>query len=136
MCMCNKAVVYRFVDEVMNAGHTEILGELVDADHVLHNLDGDLYGPEGVRIAVTELRTGFPDLQMVVNDMVAEGDWVVRRFVLKGTHTGPYLGMPGSGRTVEVQGVGLDRVNDGRMVESWISLDAFGLARQLGYAEP
>lgn len=132
-CANNKAVVVRFIREVLNKGDVTALGELVAADHVLHSLQGDLYGPEGVRIAVMEYRTGFPDLAVDVEEIMADGDWVARRFTFRGTHTGPFLGMPGSGRCIAVQGIGIDRFADGSLAESWVSLDAVGMLRQMGW---
>ena len=128
----NKAVVLRFVEEVVNRGDTRLLADLVAAQHVRHAPDGDLYGSEGVRIDVAEWRSGFPDLRLEVEDQVAEGDRVASRFVLRGTHHGPFLGVAPTGRPVAVAGVSIDRLAGGRLAESWISLDALGLLRQIG----
>ncbi len=128
----NKAVVLRFVDGVVNRGETKLLADLVAPDHVRHAPDGDLYGREGVRIDVAEWRSGFPDLRLEVADQVAEGDRVATRFLLRGTHGGPFLGVAPTGRPVAVSGVSIDRLAGGRLIESWLSLDALGLLRQVG----
>ena len=128
----NKAVVLRFVEGVVNQGDTKLLADLVAPDHVRHAPDGDLYGPEGVRIDVAEWRSGFPDLRLEVADQVAEGDRVASRFLLRGTHGGPFLGAAPTGRPVAVAGVSIDRLAEGRLIESWLSLDALGLLRQAG----
>ena len=128
----NKAVVLRFVEGVVNRGETGLLAELVAARHVRHAPDGDLYGREGVRIDVAEWRTGFPDLRLEVADQVAERDQVASRFVLRGTHDGPFLGVAPTGRPVAVAGISIDRLAGGRLAESWFSLDAHGLLRQIG----
>ena len=132
MSRINKALTRRFVEEVVNRGSTAVLAELVAPDHVRHAPDGDLYGPEGVRIDLAEWRAGFPDLEIAVADLIAEGDRVVSRFVLRGTHAAPFLGVPATGRAVEVAGVGIDRIDDGQLAESWLSFDGLGLLRQLG----
>ena len=131
MSMANKVLVHRFVEEVINRGNARLLSELVGPDHVRHAPDGDLYGPEGVRADLGEWRTGFPDAVVALEDLIAEGDKVVSRFVIRGTHAGPALGVPATGRRVAVAGVAIDRVRDGRLVESWISLNTLGLLRQL-----
>ena len=128
----NGALVRRFVEEVVNRGDTRLLADLVAARHVRHAPDGDLYGREGVRIDVAEWRSGFPDLRLEVEDQVAEGDRVASRFRLRGTHDGPFLGVAPTGRPVAVAGVSIDRLAGGRLVESWLSLDALGLLRQVG----
>jgi predicted ester cyclase len=132
MSLANKALVHRFVEEVINRGNTRLLADLVDPAHVLHAPDGDLYGLDGVRADLAEWRVGFPDVALTVEDVIAEGDKVVSRFVLRGTHAGPALGVPPTGQRVAVGGVAIERVRDGRLVESWVSLDTLRLLRQLG----
>ena len=127
----NEALVRRFLDEVVNGGDARLLAELVATDHVRHAPDGDLYGPEGVRIDLAEYRSGFPDLHVTVEDLVAAGDRVASRFVLRGSHAGPFLGLAPTGRAVAVAGVCIDRVAGGRLAESWVALDGLGLLRQL-----
>ena len=122
----------RFVDGVVNRGDTELRVDLVAPDHVRHAPDGDFYGREGVRIDVAEWRSGFPDLRLEVADQVAEEDRVASRFVLRGTHGGPFLDVAATGRPVAVAGVSIDRLAGGRLIESWLSLDALGLLRQIG----
>src|SRR5215211_498515 len=128
----NEAVVRRLIEEVLNRGQTGLLAELVAADHVGHDPLGDHYGPEGMRIAVAEYRAAFPDLRVTVDDLVKEGDKVVHRFSLRGTHAGPFLGIPPTGRVVTAAGIAIDRVAGGKVTESWVSLDALNLLRQLG----
>ena len=128
----NKALVRRFLEEVVNRGNTTLLADLVTVDHVRHAPDGDLYGLEGIRIDVAGWRTGFPDLRLVVEDLIAEGERVAYRYRLYGTHAGPFLALPATGRPVAVSVLGVDRVVGGRLAESWVCFDAIGLLRQLG----
>ena len=128
----NKALVRRFLDEVVNGGDARLLADLVAVDHVRHAPDGDLYGTDGVRIDLAEWRTGFPDLNLALEDLLATRDRVVSRFVLRGTHAGPFLGLAPTGRTVAVTGVEIDRIVGGQIVESWVALDGLGLLRQIG----
>ena len=82
----NEAIVCQLIEEVLNGGQTDLLAELVAADHVGHDPLGDHYGREGLRIVVAEYRAAFPDLQLIVEDLVAEGDKVVTRIRVTGTH--------------------------------------------------
>lgn len=132
IAIANKLLVRRFFEEVINRGDTRLLTELVAADHIRHAGDGDLYGTEGVRIDLAEWRAGFPDLQIKIEDLAAEGDRVASRFVLQGTHTGPFLGLPPTGQGVTATGVAIDRVASGRLAECWVILDSLGLLRQIG----
>ncbi|MDP9368757.1 MAG: ester cyclase [Chloroflexota bacterium] len=132
MSRSNKELVCHFLEEVVNRGNTKLLPELVALDHVRHAPDGDLYGPEGMRIELHEWRLGFPDLELAIEDLIEEGDRVVSRFVLRGTHRGVFLATPATGQRVEVVGIGVDRIQQGRLAESWVSFDGLGLLRQLG----
>jgi steroid delta-isomerase-like uncharacterized protein len=130
----NEAVVCRLIEEVLNGGQIDLLAELVASDHVGHDPLGDHYGREGLRIVVTEYRVAFPDLCVTVEDLVSEGDRVVHRFTLRGTHAGQFMGIPPTERVVTAAGIAIDRFADGKVAESWVSLDALNLLRQLGAA--
>ena len=132
MASAHEAIIRRLVDEVINAGNTDLLADLVAADHVGHDLLGDLYGPEGVRIGIAEWRAAFPDLRVTIEDLFSHDDRAAWRFTLVGTHAGPFMGIPATGRRVRVSGIRIDRFAAGRLVESWVGLDALGLLRQLG----
>ena len=128
-----KQVIRRFVDEVLNAHNLGALDELVTEDFVEQlPFPGQGPGREGLRYAVGIFHTAFPDLHWVIEEQVAEGDTVVTRFTMTGTHGGPFLGIPATGKTVNVWGVVLDVVRDGWFVESRIIMDTMTLMRQLG----
>ncbi len=127
----NKRVVTTLMREVIGGGSTELLATIVAEEHVHHSTLGDYYGPEGLRIDVETWRRAFPDLAVVITDLVAIEDCVVRRFVLRGTHGGPVLGIGATGAAVEIRGMAMDRLADERLVESWVLLDLYGLTRQL-----
>jgi predicted ester cyclase len=78
------------------------------------------------------IRAGLPDLRRVVHRQVAEGDLVVSHFTDRGTHQGPLMGLPPSGRTIAVDGINIARVQNGRITELWHVEDLMGLMRQLG----
>jgi predicted ester cyclase len=128
----HEAIIRRLVDEVINAGNTDLLADLVAADHVGHDLLGDLYGAEGVRIGIAEWRVAFPDLRVTIEDLFAYADRAAWRFSLVGTHAGPFMGIPATRRPVRAAGIRIDRFTAGRLVESWVGLDTLGLLRQLG----
>jgi predicted ester cyclase len=86
---------------------------------------------------VAQYLAAFSHTQSVVEDQVAEGDRVVVRLTFTGTHTGPWMGLPPTGKPVTVKGMALYRLQDGKIVEQWTIGDTFGLLRQLGaVAEP
>jgi predicted ester cyclase len=125
----NAAVVRAFVDEIVNKGRLDLVDEWVTADHISHCPDGDLFGPAGVRLDLIELRAAFPDLRMETADILADADRVARRFLLHGTHTTSFLGLPPSGHRVTVSGMAINRLIDHRLAESWITYDIRHLLR-------
>ena len=123
----HKEIVRRFVEEVVNRGRTDLIHDLIAADYVVHCPDGDLYGPLGARLNLEELQIAFPDLHMELIDLVGEGDLVARRFVVRGVHLGPFLGLEPTDEDVAIPGIALDRIANGRIAESWIAFNTLGL---------
>lgn len=128
----NKAIVRRSYDEVMNQGNLEVVDELVSADFVAHATSHDIRGPVEMKRYVQELRAAFPDLKITVEDQVAERDKVVSRWSATGTHSGPYQGIPATGKRGTMSGVDIDYVVDGKVVECWTLADNLSLLQQLG----
>ena len=129
----NKAVVRRFADEVWNRGDLAVLDDLVTRD-VTRN--GQPVGIDGLRGLVTTIRAGLPDLQGQIVDPIAEGDKVVWRYVTRGTHQGPLLGVPATGKGVEFTGTATLRLADGQIAEIWDNADALALLQQIGAVPP
>jgi steroid delta-isomerase-like uncharacterized protein len=129
----NKEVIRAFIQDVLNQGRLERTDDLVKEDFVeLDPLPGQQQGREGLKAIIHVLRTAFPDMHWVVKEMVAEGEKVVTRFVWTGTHRGAFLSIPATGRSVEVKGVVIDRLEDGKMADSRILMDTMSLMQQLG----
>lgn len=136
MSEANKDVVRRFIDEVWNDGNLEAIDEVIAESHVDHDPAnaGAPGGREGVRAFVETYRTAFPDSHIELGEMIAEGDLVAAPWRATGTHSGELMGIPASGKPIEVTGIGIDRVVDGKIVESWANWDALGLMGQIGAA--
>lgn len=129
----NKRFMQRFVEETINRKNLDAIDEMVVEDFVEHvPFPGQGPGREGLRQAISGMLSAFPDLRWTVDEQIAEGDTVVTRFTMTGTHRGDFLGIPPSGRTFETWGVVIDVLRDGRFAESRILLDSAGLMAQLG----
>lgn len=129
----NKALMRRFYEEFWCRGNADAVDELVSPAYVDHQLpSGWPKGPDGLKMLVREWRTGFPDMSETIDDMIAEGDRVVGRFTLTGTHRGPFFGIEPTGRRLEITGIDIVRFEDGRIAEWWYSEDTLGILRQLG----
>ena len=129
----NRAVVQRFLEEVINEGRLEQADEIVAEDFVeLDPLPGQRQGREGLKEVIGMLRAAFPDMHWVVEEMIAEGEQVVTRFTWTGTQQGTFMGIPATGRNVVVKGVVIDRIVGGMMTDSRILMDTIGMMQQLG----
>lgn len=128
----NKALMRRWYEEFWCKGNEAAVDELVAPNFVDHQRpEGWPAGREGLKALVREWRTGFPDMRETVEDLLAEGDRVAGRFTLRGTHRGPFLGLAPTGKRIEITGMDIVRIRDGRIVEFWYNEDTLGLFRQL-----
>ncbi|KAB8141856.1 ester cyclase [Chloroflexia bacterium SDU3-3] len=129
----NKAAVVRFNKEVIEGGSRASFEELMDPRFVNRSAaPGAPDGPESMWGFFTNvLRPAFPDLVVEIHDQIAEGDKVVTRKSIIGTHQGPFLGIAATGRRVTINITDIVRVVDGRYYEHWGSADLFGVQAQL-----
>lgn len=129
----NKQVVRRFVDEYQTAANEQSFAELLHPEVVDRSRPpGIAEGAEGVRQQFEAFRAAFPDFHAVIHDQIAEGDKVVTRKVFHGTHRGELVGIPPTGREVQIEVIDIVRVEDGQIVEHWNVVDRLGLLQQLG----
>ena len=129
----NKALIRRWF-AAMDAGNLEIITELLPDDYIDHNppLPDLPAGREGVLQAVNALRSAFPDAVHTIEDQMAEGDKVMTRVRVRGTFQGEILGFGPTGKVVEVRGIAVHRIADGRLVEHWAHMDMVGFMEQIG----
>ncbi len=133
----NKALVRRWYDEFWCKGNADAADELVDPDFVDREaLPGSQPGIAGLKEFVRAWRRAFPDMHEDLELLVAEGDWVVGRFRITGTHDGEFFGVPATGRRFTITGIDMLRIRDGKIVEFRYNEDTLGLFRQLGVAPP
>ena len=129
----NKALVRRIYGAWSKPSNATRIEELYAADYVFH---GTGVFPDmdraGLKELATTAATAFPDLHYTVEDLIAEGDKVVWRPTLRGTHQGDFMGIPPTGKQVSFTGIEIDRIEDDRFVEAWFNEDHLGLMQQLG----
>ncbi len=130
----NKAIIRRLVEEVWNQGKLEVLDEILSPDHDHRDVStpGLRGGREGEKSLVTTYRSAFPDMRLTIEDLIAEGDEVVHRWTVRGTHRGELMGIPPTGKQVTVTGTSVDRIQNGRIMASWVNWDALGMLEQFG----
>ena len=127
----SKAMLRRFFDRCVNQNDLSVLPELVGADYVNHDLPLPP-GTEGMRAMIGMFRAAFPDLNVTLEDVFADGDIVGSRGYFTGTHRGEFQGVPATGKTVRVPFMDLWRVANGKLTENWVRMDLLGLMQQLG----
>jgi len=126
----NKALARHSWESVENP---DSLDEVYTPDVVWHNPEGDIQSIEQAKQFVAMFKTAFPDMSATVEDVVAEGDKVVTRVTIRGTHQGEVEEFgPPTGRQVETQGITIHRIDGGKIVEEWNSWDNMSLMQQLG----
>jgi steroid delta-isomerase-like uncharacterized protein len=130
----NKAVMRRYFEGAWEQGNLELLDELLAPDYVNHDpaTPDTPAGPEGVKGVVSMFRSGIPDLKVVIEDMIAEGDKVATRYTLEGTHEGELFGVPPTGQRLSIKSMTVERVSEGKIRDHWRVTDSLEMMQQLG----
>ena len=133
----SKAIMRQFW-AVWEEGNIGLLDELLAPEYINHTLAApDLPpGPEGVKEVVSMFHSAMPDLRVVIEDMIAEGEKVATRYALEGTHRGHLFGAAPTGKRLSIKSITLERVSDGKIKEHWRNTDEVGMMRQLGVMPP
>lgn len=128
----NKAVARRLVEGILNEWDAAKVDEAFADDFVNHQGGlGATGGREELKQFMGAMIAAFPDARFKIKHLVAEGDLVSIHLTLQGTHSGEFQGIAATGRSIEIAGMGLIRIANGRVVERWNVMDVAGLTRQL-----
>ena len=132
----HKALLRRWFEEVWNKGRADAIAEMMAEDAVAHGLSDDvakpLRGPKGFLPFHAQFREAFPNIEVVVEDQIGEGDKVATRCSVRGKHTGDSLGFAATELAVEFTGITIVRIKDGKIVEAWNDFDFMRMYKQLG----
>ena len=123
----NVADVRAFIERMWNQGDITAFDELISPQFV--------GGRERFKAMILGFRSAFPDLKLAVHDIFGADDKVVSRWTITGTHRGPFLGIAPTANHVSIDGIAIDRFDDGMRIEGWAQFDKLGLLRQLGVAD-
>lgn len=132
----NKQVVQRWFEEVWNKGRAAAIDELFAEDGIAHGLADEsgapLLGPAAFKEFHQKFRGAFPDIVVTIEDAVAEGDMVAARCSVRAVHAGDDLGFAATQKPMEITGMTMVRIRDGKIVEGWNNFDFMSMFRQLG----
>ncbi len=132
MSEANKAVVRRWAEEGFNKGNIDLLDELCAPNYVWHLGGREVRGLAATKELMGMYLRAFPGMQCSVEDQVAEGDRVVTRWTMRGTHKGDLEGIAATGKAVTLTGIAVARVEGGKVVEEWENFDELAMMQQIG----
>ena len=131
----NKEIIRKIFEDGMNNRNLSVFEEYVSPQYVNHGIPGHQPGVEGFKEIINQFTEAFPDMKITQDEIIADGDSVATRGSWTGTNKGSFMGMPATGKQVNVQYMDFWKLKDGKCVENWVQMDTAGLMQQLG-AQP
>lgn len=128
----NKSLVRRGFEQGMNKRNLNVFDEILAPSYVNHDMPTPQPGPAGMKQVLAMFTGAFPDMQITISAVLGEGDAVATRGSWKGTHRGEFMGIPATGKAVDVKFMDMWRFENGKAVENWVQMDMLGLMQQLG----
>ena len=134
----NKAVVQRFIDEFVNDKNVHLVDDLFTEDYTRHDPASpeSESGPGPWVESMKDLNQAFPDGEVHIGELIADGDLVAFEGTMTGTHQGTFRGIEPTDTSIEIQGNAMHRVRDGQIAETWATWDFLGLLTQIDAVEP
>lgn len=128
-----KVAARRWMEKGFNAQNLDEFDRYFSPTLVNHELPPNMPpGREGTKMLASMFFSAYPNIQVTIEDLVAEGDKLVARWSARGTHQGELMGIPPTGKEVTITGIAIDRFEDGKSVEHWEIFDQLGMMQQLG----
>lgn len=129
-----KGMMVKFYDEVMNQNKLDQAEKYIAANGIEHDpmMSNSPSIIENVKDVMTAMHVGFPDLRYKVEDMILDGDRIAVRYHMTGTHKGKFMGIDPTGKPIDIHGVDVMRISNGKVVEHWTYMDSMIMLQQLG----
>jgi len=121
--------------ETFNEGNLALVEDVIDPNYVLHHcgFPEDLVGIEAFEGFVTENRTAFPDFRLTHDQIIAKDDKIASLWTVTGTHTGPFGDLPPTGKKLQISGLAISRIANGKFAEEWFYYNMLDFYQQLGF---
>lgn len=133
-----KQLINRFVEELWNERRLDVADAIFALDCVTHQLRSGLpaeavpRGPEAIKEHVANWIASFPDLHFSIEQILSEGDRVATQLLMECTHQGAWLGIPASGKKLQIRMFTVHRISRGKIIEDWVLVESLGFFQQLG----
>lgn len=133
MSNTHQTIIRCYIEEVINKGNFSAIEEFVHPDYIFGSPTEEFHGIEGLKGFIEAFRKAFPDLKVQIDDLATEENKIVTCFTLTGTHKGELMGIPATGKPVNVHGMILSRFKADKIIEEWEILDQLAMFQQLGF---
>ena len=127
----NKDFIQVYTEDYWNKHNIAAFENYFTADFIVHFADGDLNGEQYKGLCQAYF-AAFPDLHITTDELIAEGDKVVKVWTANSTNKGDFMGIPATGKRIVIKGIEMFRISDGKIAELWASMDNLGMMQQLG----
>ena len=127
----NEQTIRRLVDEVINSKSLEVIDDIIHPEYVYRTPDLELHGRQALRELFTVYQVALPDLHVKIDDLICTANKAVLLFTLSGTHKNELMGIPATGKQVNINGMTCSRFEDGQIIEEWELLDQLTMFQQL-----
>ncbi len=131
MTQTNEKTMRRLVNEVINDQCLAVIDDIIHPDYVYRTPDEELHGREALRDLFTAYHAALPDLHVSIDDLICTDNKAVLLFTLSGTHENDFMGIPATGKKVNINGMTCSHFDDGQIIEEWELLDQLTLFQQL-----
>ena len=128
-----KEIIRRYREEYVGEGNLAVADEVLSREFLLN---GERIDRESHKHLISLWHIAFPDLNFTIEDLIVEQDRVIERWVARGKHAGDFFGISATGKQIEIMGILIHHIKDGRINEIWEVLDMMGLLEQLGITLP
>jgi steroid delta-isomerase-like uncharacterized protein len=128
----NKKIIQQLFTEGICKRNLDVIDQLVDPNFINHGIPDTQRGPEGFREIIRTFTDAFPDMDVSIESIIAEGDMVATRGKWKATHQNQFMGIPATGKSVQVCYIDFWKVVNGKCMENWVQMDFLSLMQQLG----
>lgn len=133
MQQANEETMHRLVEEVINNKCLAVIDDIIHPDYVYRTPGQELHGRQALRELFTAYQVALPDLHVKIDDLICTDNKAVLLFTLSGTHKNEFMGIPATGKQVNISGMTCSHFDNGQIIEEWELLDQLTMFQQLDF---